>query len=99
MSDTENLLLAFIEDKPLVSRALKIVSRIADLGSVDESGVALQVGNALYAPATKEAFARLKRIWIYFDSKQKRNIRRLVRLGRVGEAQEIILTELEREYE
>lgn len=89
----ENMLLTFdqISGKTFPAATSAIIDMSAAMGT-DLSTAAMQVGRALQDPAN--SLQMLRRAGIQFSSSQKETIKNLMDVGEVGQAQAIILDEL-----
>lgn len=93
----ENLLLTFTKiGKDVFPAATQTVLDMATALGTDARGAAQQLGFALQDPIM--GMQRLRRSGIVFTESQKATVKSLVETGRVAEAQQLILAELDKKY-
>lgn len=94
---SQALLLTFTQlGGEVIPRAQRAVLDVATAMGTDLKSASLQVGKALNDPV--RGLDALSRSGIQFSQTQRENIRSLVELGQVSEAQSIILAELETQF-
>lgn len=97
IKSAESLLLTFTKVQGgTFDRATRTVLDLASAMGGDLKGSAVQLGKALNDPV--QGITALTRVGVTFSDSQKAVIKNLVETNRLGEAQGIILDELEREF-
>lgn len=93
----ENMLLTFTNiGKNIFPDATQAMLDMSQALGQDLKSSAMQLGKALNNPV--DGVTALTRVGVKFDDKTKKLIERLVKLGKVEEAQKIILNELQNEF-
>ncbi|RMD02736.1 hypothetical protein D9O40_05395 [Clostridium autoethanogenum] len=94
---TENMLLTFTNIKGGVMKdALSTVNNMSTALGTDTKASAIQLGKALNDPI--KGITSLSRVGVTFTAQQKNTIKSLVSTGQTAKAQQIILSELNREF-
>ncbi len=97
MKQGEAILLTFTKVRgEAFERTVKVAADLSARLGVDLVSAMRQVGRSLQDPI--QGLSLLRRAGIQFDDSQKDLVKNLVETGRVAQAQNVILTELERRY-
>lgn len=93
----ENVLLTFKEVKgDTFDQAVVSILDMSTALKLDLQGAAIQVGKALQDPI--QGLTALRRVGVQFTDSEEALIKSLVETGRIAEAQQIILRELQKEF-